>query len=147
MPSASNGATVLFNVEIPGEPVPWARAQGGAGPAKFTAPRQKAYARTIGQYFIAAGARPAKAWTGVPLSLTVQVLLPVPASWRPEKRAAALAGHIRPISRPDLDNWLKLPMDALNGLVWKDDAQVVDLGESGKWYAEKPCLRIVVRLV
>ena len=29
-----------------------------------------------------------------------------------------------PSVRPDLDNYLKLLMDAMNGLVWKDDAQV-----------------------
>ena len=29
--------------------------------------------------------------------------------------------------KPDADNEAKLVMDALNGLVWADDAQVVDL--------------------
>jgi Holliday junction resolvase RusA-like endonuclease len=30
-----------------------------------------------------------------------------------------------PTITPDLDNYLKLVQDALNGLVWRDDAQVV----------------------
>ena len=28
---------------------------------------------------------------------------------------------------PDVDNLAKLPLDAANGLLWKDDAQVVEL--------------------
>jgi Holliday junction resolvase RusA-like endonuclease len=33
----------------------------------------------------------------------------------------------KPDSTPDVDNLAKLPLDAANGLLWKDDAQVVEL--------------------
>lgn len=41
-----------------------------------------------------------------------------------------------PIARPDLDNLLKPLLDACNGILWKDDSQVVQYGEgTGKYYA------------
>ena len=38
-------------------------------------------------------------------------------------------------SRPDADNLLKGTCDALNGVAWRDDAQVVNVWV-GKWYHE-----------
>lgn len=41
------------------------------------------------------------------------------------KRPKTVAKCVRyPIKRPDLDNYIKLVSDALNGLVWKDDSQI-----------------------
>lgn len=47
-----------------------------------------------------------------------------PASWSKKKQAAALRGEIMPTKKPDADNLLKC-LDALNQIVWRDDAQVV----------------------
>jgi Holliday junction resolvase RusA-like endonuclease len=47
-----------------------------------------------------------------------------------------------PCVRPDLDNYCKAVMDALNGLFWKDDAQVVSI-IAGKEYGD-PEIRIGV---
>lgn len=71
----------------------------------------------------------AKAMAGAlldgPLSITLDIGVPVPASWSAKKRAAALAGATFPTGKPDLDNQLKLVGDALNGVVWRDDKQIV----------------------
>ena len=32
-----------------------------------------------------------------------------------------------PTTKPDLDNLIKAVLDAMNGIIWKDDTQVVDL--------------------
>lgn len=136
---------IVLSIVIPGEPIAWARVRG-TGSNRFTAPEQKSFKRTISQYAWAAGARREKALPKhVAVSLTVRVLVAVPKSWSATDRTAALAGHLRPVVTPDLDNWIKLPMDAFNGLVWTDDAQVVDFGESGKFYSASPCLEITVR--
>jgi Holliday junction resolvase RusA-like endonuclease len=42
------------------------------------------------------------------LSVQVSVYCGVPQSWSAKKRAAALAGAIRPAKRPDLDNIAKM---------------------------------------
>ena len=36
-------------------------------------------------------------------------------------------GEIKHIKKPDLDNLLKFTKDCLNGVVWKDDAQVFSI--------------------
>lgn len=70
---------------------------------------------------------------------------PVPASWSKRKRAAALAGEILPTSKPDLDNLEKM-IDALAGIVWRDDAAITDK-HTFKRYAERPRTVIEVRPV
>lgn len=61
-----------------------------------------------------------------PLTARVVVSLPVPQSWSQKKRSAARLGNVRPIARPDLDNFIKV-IDALNGVVFADDSQIVEI--------------------
>lgn len=51
----------------------------------------------------------------------------VPASWSKRKQAQALLGEIRPTTKPDADNVLKAVLDGCNGVLWRDDVQVVDV--------------------
>jgi hypothetical protein len=67
----------------------------------------------------------------------------VPASWSGKRQAAALAGYIRPTSRPDTDNYVKAALDAINGIVVADDCLVVEL-VAEKRYARVPQLTITV---
>lgn len=76
------------------------------------------------------------------MHVTLFFVLPVPASWPIWKKCAALARTIRPTSRPDLDNFVKLAKDALNGVLWVDDSQIVQL-TAEKQYGVEPCTRIV----
>jgi Holliday junction resolvase RusA-like endonuclease len=62
-----------------------------------------------------------------PVRVELLVELPVPASWSSRKQAAALTGGIRPTSRPDVDNFVKAALDAINSIVVVDDSQVVEL--------------------
>ena len=68
----------------------------------------------------------------------------VPAASASQKvRKAMLAGEAPPTKKPDADNLAKV-VDALNGIVWKDDAQIVSLAVC-KVYAETPGLDLVIR--
>lgn len=78
-----------------------------------------------------------------PVALIVHAFLPIPKSWTNRDYAAAVAGAILPTGRPDGDNYLKI-VDALNGVVWVDDSQVVD-ARVIKQYSERPALRVEVR--
>ena len=62
-----------------------------------------------------------------------------------KKREAALAGQLRPTTKPDVSNVLKGVEDALKGLWYADDSQIVGYGELGKWYAERPRIEIAMQ--
>ena len=83
--------------------------------------------------------------TALPVRLTMSIFFAVPQSWSKKNRAQALAGTLWPTVKPDADNSLKLS-DALNGIVWVDDKQVV-IATVFKCYAEKPGLLIEVDLI
>ena len=51
----------------------------------------------------------------------------IPKSFSKKKFAEAVAGTLRPTSKPDLDNTAKSILDALTGITWKDDAVISDL--------------------
>jgi len=77
-----------------------------------------------------------------PVAVTLEVLLPIAVSWSKKKRESAVLGQLRPTGRPDLDNFAKM-LDALNMVVWNDDAQIVELVVF-KRYSEAPQLAITV---
>lgn len=77
------------------------------------------------------------------LTVVIHVFLPIPVSLSKRKRDMALIGAIRPVARPDIDNFIKAIFDSLNGICWIDDAQVVEL-HAAKMYSDKP--RVVVRV-
>ena len=74
------------------------------------------------------------------LLLGVRAYLPIPTSKPKAWKAAAHAGSIRPIVKPDLDNLLKHAKDCLTMLhFWGDDKQVVGyLPYTGKYYSDRP---------
>ena len=71
-----------------------------------------------------------------PVALSLIVLHPIPKSWS-KRQDAALAGTERPTTKPDADNVAKAIADACNGVVWVDDAQVVELS-SASATAQRP---------
>ncbi|QNV51628.1 hypothetical protein GE573_00524 [Bacillus velezensis] len=55
-------------------------------------------------------------------------------------------GLLRPITKSDVDNYVKGVKDALNHLIYKDDSQVVDLKVS-KFYSKEPRVEVMIREV
>jgi Holliday junction resolvase RusA-like endonuclease len=135
----------MVTIRVPGPPQGKGRARRSANGGMFTPARTRSY-----ESLIAGMAMDAMATTGhppfgreVPLRVTIAALMPVPASWSKRKQAAALDGLLRPIGKPDADNLAKT-LDGLNGIVWHDDAAVVELAVS-KRYAAMPALVIEVQ--
>lgn len=68
-----------------------------------------------------------------PLRVEVTAYYMVPASCTRKRRADMLSGKLRPLKKPDADNVAKAVLDALNGVAYKDDAQVVELLVTKQW--------------
>lgn len=79
-----------------------------------------------------------------PLFARVDCYLPIPKSWTKAAREAARAGSLYPVSKPDLDNFKKAVFDAMNGVVFVDDSQIVD--DAGKKrYADEPRVEVFIQ--
>lgn len=63
---------------------------------------------------------------------------------KPKKTQKLMENHtLRPLKKPDADNVVKVFLDALNKLAWKDDTQVVDI-QVRRFYSYEP--RVVVSI-
>ena len=62
-----------------------------------------------------------------PLAVYLCFRLPVPKSHSKKRTEACLIGAEKPTKKPDLDNLAKAVLDGLNGVVWRDDSQIVSL--------------------
>ena len=75
--------------------------------------------------------------------LDVRQYFPIPVSWPKQKRQDALNGGLAHTVKPDADNVYKSVADALNGVAYVDDVQVVSGGFT-KRYSERPRVEITV---
>lgn len=75
------------------------------------------------------------------ISAEIEVFMPIPKSDTKKKKEAKLSGKIRPTVKPDNDNIAKSVLDALNGLAYGDDKQIVEL-KVRKYYGAEPYVRV-----
>ncbi len=66
------------------------------------------------------------------LQVFIAIWLERPKSWTRRK----IAENPYPTGKPDLDNVVKLIGDALNGIIWRDDSQIVDLHVARRFSTE-----------
>lgn len=78
-----------------------------------------------------------------PLKVELWFYRPVQKSISKKERALRLTGTHRPIVKPDTDNYIKSTLDGLNGLLWEDDRQIVDI-IAHKYYSDHPRIEIEV---
>ena len=62
-----------------------------------------------------------------PVSVFLYIRLRIPQSYSKKRTEACLSGAERPAKKPDIDNVAKAFLDAMNGTVYLDDTQVVEL--------------------
>lgn len=76
-----------------------------------------------------------------PVMVEMHIGLSIPQSMSKKRKALAIAGQIFPTKKPDMDNVIKAIYDGLNGVVWRDDVQVVD-AHVRKRYVETPGVQV-----
>ena len=76
-----------------------------------------------------------------PIAVTIRAFFPVPKSASKSKREDMLNDVIKPTITPDADNIQKAICDALNGVAYTDDRQVVS-SSIVKMYAAYPCVHV-----
>ncbi len=130
---------------VPGEPVGKGRARAakrGKFITMYTPEKTANYEGLIAHAAMVAMSGRALFLGAVAVHLDIK--LSIPKSMSINRRAAAIIGQIFPTKRPDIDNCEKVIFDGMNGVVWKDDVQVVYVTKC-KRYAETPGVLVIVR--
>lgn len=78
-----------------------------------------------------------------PISLLIDVYRSIPQSFSKKKHLEAVEGRLRPITKPDIDNYIKGILDGLNGVVWVDDNRIISLTVN-KYYSEQPRVEVEI---
>ncbi|MDQ0158997.1 RusA family crossover junction endodeoxyribonuclease [Alkalibacillus salilacus] len=129
---------------IHGQPVAQGRARATTfkGQARMYDPAKSKHYKHYVQ-LSAAQHKPSNLLKG-PIDLTVRVYRPIPKSMPKYKRKLIDDGQLRPTTKPDVDNYLKAIKDALNGIIWHDDSQVVNV-HIEKYYDDQPRVEVEIR--
>lgn len=107
---------------VPGRPKGKGRARSTRSGRHYTPARTAAAENEIAQLaMIERGSRPLMTGTVV---LSIEAVFRVPKGWSMAMTRAALEGRVEYTGKPDADNLTKLIGDALNGVLFVDDAQV-----------------------
>ena len=131
---------------VPGEPVGKARprvVRNGGFSRTFTPEKTVVYENLVKVEFQRQGGRMLK---DGPVAVRIMAVYAIPKSVSKRKRKAMIAGYVRPTKKPDADNVAKCICDALNGLAWKDDSQVVRLYVE-KFFGEEPLVEAEIEEV
>lgn len=146
---AASDAAPLFVIEMPGRVRGKGRPRGtiirprGGAPfiSFYTDAETRGYENALKQ--LAAIKMKGRPPFEGPLAVRIFAMMPIPPSWPARDRDAALAGTKFPTTKPDADNIGKSAADALNGVVFLDDTQLIRILVV-KEYAECPGLIIEV---
>lgn len=130
---------------VPGQPVAKGRARAckrGNFIAHYTPEKTASYENLVKLYAQKEmGTNPI---TELPVSMDIEIYLEIPKSFSKKKQIDAQEKRLLPTKKPDCSNVLKSIEDAMNGIVYKDDSQIVVVRIS-KYYSIRP--RAVVRVI
>ena len=137
--------TFMVTYIVYGEPVGKGRprfARRGNFVSTYTPEKTKTYEDEI--RMMARAAMGSSEPLDTPMTVAIYIRVGIPASYSKQKRKDALAGIIKPMKKPDLDNVAKCFLDSMNEIVYLDDKQVINLHVT-KVYAETPAVEVMVK--
>lgn len=132
---------MTITVTVPGDPVAKGRPRFTRTGRSYTPGKTKKFENLVRLAYSLQ--QPDRDPAEGPIELTVRAYFSIPKSWSKKKQAEAATEQMKKISKPDLDNCLKAVQDGLNGVAWKDDAQVADTHTS-KRYSTRPRVDIII---
>jgi Holliday junction resolvase RusA-like endonuclease len=120
--------TFMVTFKVEGTPVPKARARHvlhGTRLRSYTPEKTRTYEALIKE-----AAKQAMGSTEpleTPVTLYLYIRVPIPKSCTKKRLEAIANGSEKPIKKPDASNILKSVEDGMNGVVYKDDSQIVNI--------------------
>lgn len=117
-----DGVGHMYKIYIPGEPVSKGRPRMTKRGHTYTPKKTVDYECMVQTLFQAKHGSP---MLEVPILLQLDLYFGIPKSRSKAVRERMQQGLERPCKRPDIDNCMKVVCDALNGIAYKDDSQIV----------------------
>lgn len=126
---------MIYEFEIPGKIIGKGRPRlNSYTGAVYTPTRTKDYENLVMQYFMIKYPK-FKQLEGR-VSVEIVANFEVPKSTKKQDKILMLENKINPIKKPDIDNIVKIILDAMNEIAFKDDTQITKLNVEKK-YSEK----------
>ena len=79
-----------------------------------------------------------------PLKMNIWAFFPIPKSTTKKDKALMVEWKLHPTKKPDADNIAKVICDALNGVAYGDDTQVVDLNIRKRYTNKEPRVLVYI---
>jgi len=123
--------------EVRGLPAPEGNLRAGRGGARVRLYHQNSRSLNDWRQAVASAVQahaPPALWTG-PVAVELEFSLPQPKSVPTHRGRGKKRAPVRswPVSRPDLDKFVRAVLDALTLVVWVDDSQVVSIRASKEY--------------
>jgi Holliday junction resolvase RusA-like endonuclease len=134
----------IIKFTIPGPPQGKARARTGKGFA-YTPENTVLYENLIKAMYLKEHCMRVDN-LDIPLEMHIKAYCKISKSASLKKYADMHRGATRPTKKPDWDNIGKVVSDALNGIAYHDDAQIVRAIVE-KWYSDEPRVEVEIREV
>lgn len=137
---------MVISFTIPGNPVAQGRPRASIQRGKIhmrDPDKSRAYKQHVA---LVARQNAPKKPIEAPVSVIIRIHRPIPASMTKKLREAVKQGIHRPIVKPDCSNIAKGIEDAMNGIIYKDDSQIVDL-TINKYYSDNPRVEVEIETV
>lgn len=123
---------MIYEFEIPGKIIGKGRPRlNSYTGAVYTPTRTKDYENLVMQYFMIKYPK-FKQLEGR-VSIEIVANFEVPKSTKKQDKILMLENKINPIKKPDIDNIVKIILDAMNEIAFKDDTQITKLNVEKKY--------------
>lgn len=134
---------MIYEFEIPGKITGKGRPRVNTQTAiAYTPAKTKEYEELVKQYFILKYRRinPLEGR----IKIEMKAYFSIPKNTTKKQKEEMLNNYISPTKKPDIDNIVKIILDSLNKLAFKDDNQITKL-EVEKLYAEEEKVYVKIK--
>lgn len=127
---------------VPGEPVGKGRPRFTKSGHTYTPQKTRDYEEFIRNcFYLQNGSM--RFCENIPLNISIDACCAIPKNASKKKREAMINGQILPTKKPDVDNITKIVLDALNGVAYYDDKQIVAV-RCVKFYGDEPYVAVKI---
>lgn len=133
---------MIYEFEVPGKIIGKGRPRLNTYTGSvYTPTRTKDYESLIEQYFLLKYPR-YKPFEGR-VQIEINAFFEIPKNAKKADKELMLENKINPTKKPDIDNIIKIILDAMNGIAFKDDIQITKLNVE-KTYSDTEKVQIKI---